>query len=159
MHARTDIRPGGLRLVRRRSLQRIIRVYVGKVLIVGLVDGFVVHDTNSIVCATFPLLNYNGLSDTGKSFSSPDNRVCYPAVGCLLSAPSRWQARLKEGQNAMNEKTIDDFGEDEISDEAVEAAGTRTDAAAWTFVCSGIQCHDVFQERPRRWNADNGGAP
>jgi hypothetical protein len=45
----------------------------------------------------------------------------------------------------MPEKTIDQIEEDEISDEAVEAAGTSADAAAWTFVCSGIQCHEVFQ--------------
>ena len=35
---------------------------------------------------------------------------------------------------------IDQIEEDEISDEELEAAGTRTDAAAWTFVCSGVQC-------------------
>jgi hypothetical protein len=35
---------------------------------------------------------------------------------------------------------IDEIEEEEISDEALEAAGTRTDAAGWTFVCSGIQC-------------------
>jgi hypothetical protein len=40
-----------------------------------------------------------------------------------------------------------DQTEDEIPDEAVEAAGTRTEiTGAWTFVCTtGIQCHDVFQ--------------
>jgi hypothetical protein len=47
----------------------------------------------------------------------------------------------------MNEKTIDPIEEDvlnyEISDDAVEAAGTSTEmATAWTFVCSGIQCRD-----------------
>ena len=45
----------------------------------------------------------------------------------------------------MNEKTIDQIEEDilicQISDEAVEAAGTRTEiAAAWTFVCTGVHC-------------------
>jgi hypothetical protein len=45
----------------------------------------------------------------------------------------------------MNEKIIDEIEEDEIPDEAVEAAGTRTDAAAWTFVCSGIQCNGVSE--------------
>jgi hypothetical protein len=48
--------------------------------------------------------------------------------------------------NAMNEKTIDQIEEEalicEISDEAVEAAGTRTEiAGVWTFVCTGIECH------------------
>jgi len=50
----------------------------------------------------------------------------------------------------MNEKTIDQMEEEvlsyEVSDEAVEAAGTRTEiAGAWTFVCTGgIQCnHNV----------------
>jgi hypothetical protein len=34
----------------------------------------------------------------------------------------------------------------EISDEAVEAAGTRTETAGvWTFICTGgIQCNQVF---------------
>ena len=34
----------------------------------------------------------------------------------------------------------------EISDEAVEAAGTRTEiAGVWTFVCTGgIECNRVF---------------
>ena len=48
----------------------------------------------------------------------------------------------------MNEKTIDQIEEVliyEISDEAVEAAGTRTEiAGAWTVVCTGIQCGQVF---------------
>jgi hypothetical protein len=44
----------------------------------------------------------------------------------------------------MNEKTIDQIEEevlsDEVSDEAVEAAGTRTEiAGVWTFICTGIQ--------------------
>jgi len=58
----------------------------------------------------------------------------------------------------MNEKTIDQIEEEvlicEISDEAVEAAGTRTEiAGVWTFVCTGgIQCNQVFSrsnEKPR----------
>ena len=50
----------------------------------------------------------------------------------------------------MNEKTIDQIEEEvlicEISDEAVEAAGTRTEiAGVWTFVCTGgIECNGVF---------------
>ena len=53
----------------------------------------------------------------------------------------------------MNEKTIDQIDEEvlicEISDEAVEAAGTRTEiAGVWTFVCTGgIECHQVFSRR------------
>jgi hypothetical protein len=47
----------------------------------------------------------------------------------------------------VNEKTIDEIEQDalsyEISDDALEAAGTSTEiAGAWTFVCSGIQCRD-----------------
>ena len=46
----------------------------------------------------------------------------------------------------MNEKTIDQIEEEvlsyKVSDEAVEAAGTRTEiAGAWTFICTGIQCN------------------
>ena len=49
----------------------------------------------------------------------------------------------------MNEKTFAEIEQEilthEISDEAVEAAGTTSEIAqAWTFVCSGIQCHEVF---------------
>jgi hypothetical protein len=49
----------------------------------------------------------------------------------------------------MNEKTIDQIEEEalicEISDEAVEAAGTRTEiAGVWTFVCTGIECSHLF---------------
>ena len=49
----------------------------------------------------------------------------------------------------MNEKTIDQIEEEvviyEISDEAVEAAGTRAEiAGVWTFICTGIQCGQVF---------------
>ena len=49
----------------------------------------------------------------------------------------------------MNEKTIDQIEEEvliyQISDEAVEAAGTRTEiAGVWTFVCIGIQCGQVY---------------
>jgi hypothetical protein len=45
----------------------------------------------------------------------------------------------------MLEKTIDQIEEDvlsyEVSDEAVEAAGTRAEiSGAWTFVCTGVQC-------------------
>ena len=43
----------------------------------------------------------------------------------------------------MNE--IDQIEEDEISDEELEAAGTRSDAGAWTFVCTGIGCNYVFE--------------
>jgi hypothetical protein len=51
----------------------------------------------------------------------------------------------KETINAMNEKTIDQIEEDvlidDISDDAIEAVGTRIEnSGAWTFVCSGIQC-------------------
>ena len=61
---------------------------------------------------------------------------------------SALQAKLTNTQaelNAiMNEKTIDQFEEvlsQEVSDEALEAAGTRTEiAGAWTVVCTGIQC-------------------
>ena len=45
----------------------------------------------------------------------------------------------------MNEKTIDQIEEEvlsyEVSDEAVEAAGTTEIAGAWTFVCTGIECN------------------
>jgi hypothetical protein len=45
----------------------------------------------------------------------------------------------------MNEKPIDQIEEDEISDDAIEAAGNRTEiAGAWTFICTGIQCGHVF---------------
>ena len=49
----------------------------------------------------------------------------------------------------MSEKSfVDDdpfFNLVEISDEAVEAAGTRAEiAGAWTFVCTGIQCGHLF---------------
>ena len=48
----------------------------------------------------------------------------------------------------MNEKSIDQIEEVlicEISDETVEAAGTRTEiAGVWTFVCTGIQCSHLF---------------
>ena len=49
----------------------------------------------------------------------------------------------------MNEKTIDQIEEEvlicEISDEAVEAAGTSAEiAGVWTFICTGIQCGQVF---------------
>ena len=44
----------------------------------------------------------------------------------------------------MNEKTIEQSEvvlSQEVSDEALEAAGTRTKiAGAWTVVCTGIQC-------------------
>jgi hypothetical protein len=51
----------------------------------------------------------------------------------------------------MNEKTIDQIEEEglfcEISDDAAEAASTRTEVAgAWTILCtSGIQCNYVFE--------------
>ena len=48
----------------------------------------------------------------------------------------------------MNEKSIDQTEEVliyEISDEAVEAAGTRTEiAAVWTFVCTSKHCSHPF---------------
>jgi hypothetical protein len=49
----------------------------------------------------------------------------------------------------MNDKTIDQIEEEvlfcEISDEVVEAAGTRTEiAGVWTFVCTGIGCNHLF---------------
>jgi hypothetical protein len=49
----------------------------------------------------------------------------------------------------MNEKSIDQIEEEvviyEISDEAVEAAGTRAEiAGVWTFICTGIQCGHLF---------------
>ena len=51
----------------------------------------------------------------------------------------------------MNEKTIDQIEEEvlsyEASDEAVEAAGTRTEiAGAWTFICTGIQCNHTVSD-------------
>jgi hypothetical protein len=55
----------------------------------------------------------------------------------------------------MNEKTIDQIEEEvlsyEVSDEAVEAAGTRTEiAGAWTFVCTGgIQCNHYVSDGGR----------
>jgi hypothetical protein len=50
----------------------------------------------------------------------------------------------------MDEKTLGQIEQEvltyEVSDEAVEAAGTTSEIArAWTFVCSGIQCHEVFE--------------
>jgi hypothetical protein len=49
----------------------------------------------------------------------------------------------------MNEKTIDQTEEVlvyEISDDAVEAAGMRTEiAGVWTFVCTGIGCNHLKQ--------------
>jgi len=49
----------------------------------------------------------------------------------------------------MNEKSIDQIEEEvliyEISDEAVEAAGTRTEiAGVWTFVCTSKHCSHPF---------------
>jgi hypothetical protein len=46
----------------------------------------------------------------------------------------------------MSGKTIDHIGQDalsyEVSDEAVETAGTRSEiAGAWTWVCTGIGCN------------------
>jgi hypothetical protein len=45
----------------------------------------------------------------------------------------------------MNEKSSDQIEEEvlsyEVSDEAVEAAGTTEIAGAWTFVCTGIGCN------------------
>jgi hypothetical protein len=56
-----------------------------------------------------------------------------------------WPPVPKEGINCMNEKTIyqiEDALGYEVSDEAVEAAGTRSEiAGAWTWVCTGIGCN------------------
>jgi hypothetical protein len=58
-----------------------------------------------------------------------------------------WRAVEKTAQriNAMNEKSIDQIEEEvlsyEVSDEAVEEAGTTEIAGAWTFVCTGIECN------------------
>jgi hypothetical protein len=46
----------------------------------------------------------------------------------------------------MHDKVIDQIEEEilnyEFSDDAVEAAGTRTEVAgAWTWVCTGIGCN------------------
>jgi hypothetical protein len=49
-----------------------------------------------------------------------------------------------EGPNAINEKAIDQI-EDDISDEALEAAGVEV-AGAWTFVCT-MGC-DVIEPGP-----------
>ena len=53
----------------------------------------------------------------------------------------------------MNEKSIDQIEEEvliyEISDEAVEAAGTRTEiAGVWTFVCTGEHCSATGRLHP-----------
>ena len=58
-----------------------------------------------------------------------------------------WKRRQRI--NATNEKTIDQIEEEvligEISDEAVEAAGTTTEiAGVWTFVCTDIGCNHLF---------------
>ena len=64
----------------------------------------------------------------------------------------------------MNEKTIDQIEEEvliyEISDEAVEAAGTSAEiAGAWTFVCTGgIECHQVFSRRNEKPRPGETGA-
>jgi Flp pilus assembly secretin CpaC len=52
----------------------------------------------------------------------------------------------KERINSMNEQTTDQIKVDvlsyEVSDEAVETAGTRSEiAGAWTWVCTGIGCN------------------
>jgi hypothetical protein len=76
-------------------------------------------------------------------------------AGCCIDAlakpgrTKRLTARLAQRINAMNEKSIDQIEEEvlicEISDEAVEAAGTRAEiAGVWTFICTGIQCGQVF---------------
>ena len=49
----------------------------------------------------------------------------------------------------MNQKTIDPIEEEvlscEISDEAVEAAGSRTEiAGVWTFVCTSKHCNHLL---------------
>ena len=49
-----DRRPGGLRFVLNQRLQRLIGDIGGKVLCVGLVDGFLIHDLNPIICAASP---------------------------------------------------------------------------------------------------------
>jgi hypothetical protein len=45
----------------------------------------------------------------------------------------------------VNEKSIEQIEEEvlayEISDDAMEALGTRTETAgAWTWICTGLQC-------------------
>jgi hypothetical protein len=69
----------------------------------------------------------------------------FGGLALFLLLPYNLPAPLaNERINAMNEKTIDQFEEvlsQEVSDEALEAAGTRTEiAGAWTVVCTGIQC-------------------
>jgi hypothetical protein len=54
--------------------------------------------------------------------------------------------RIRKGKDQSVNEAIDQIEEDEISDEALEATGARTEiAGAWTFVCTGIQCGHVFQ--------------
>ena len=66
--------------------------------------------------------------------------IVFPARGFTFGLPPLANERI----NVMNEKTIDQFEEvlsQDVSDEALEAAGTRTEiAGAWTIVCTGIQC-------------------
>jgi hypothetical protein len=52
LYAAADRRPGGLRLVLNRRLQRLIGDIGGKVLCVGLVN--LIHGTNPIICAASP---------------------------------------------------------------------------------------------------------
>src|SRR6476620_7593273 len=81
--------------------------------------------------------------------SRPTCVRCLGGHGLVHSLPCRLTAGAplpKVRINAMNEKTIDQIEEEvlsyEVSDEAVEAAGTRTEiAGAWTFICTGIQCN------------------
>jgi hypothetical protein len=42
----------------------------------------------------------------------------------------------------MNEKTADQIKEDEISDEALEAAAMKEGACAWTNICT-IDCNVI----------------
>jgi hypothetical protein len=42
----------------------------------------------------------------------------------------------------MKEKTIEQIEEDDISDEALEAAALKEGAGAWTFVCT-MDCNVI----------------
>ena len=66
-------------------------------------------------------------------------------LALFLLLPYNLPAPLaNERINAMNEKTIEQSElvlSQEVSDEALEAAGNRTEiAGAWTNICTGVQC-------------------
>jgi hypothetical protein len=72
-----------------------------------------------------------------------------PCLGRSLAVEAFSFLALPPRFKDMNEKSIDQIEEEiviyEISDEAVEAAGTRAEiAGVWTFICTGIQCGQVF---------------